>query len=113
MSAVILPLAKAAVFGVVLGVGARSMVSEEERPEWLKNSVFGIAVVASVALRAIAWYFGVTAAVGAVAGMSLKVYQNWYKMQKPETLYQTLVEGALFGGAIGYLLEQGALGLAR
>jgi len=106
MAAVIPALAKATVFGVVFGAGAASMLPYNA--SHARGPVFMMIAVASVALRAMAWYFGITAAVCAAGGIILSMY-----IQDNNTSHESMVGGALFGGAIGYLLEQGVLGLAR
>ncbi len=106
MTAVIPVLAKAAVFGVVLGAGSVSMLPEGR--EQARIPVFLIATVASVALTAIAWYFGVPTAVFAFGGMVLNAYsQDLLNTTDVNKIYQKLAGGILFGAAVGYLLDLG------
>lgn len=95
MSALLPALARAAGVGAVLGLGIELMARS-------KGILFVISVVASVALRAAAWYFGAAASVGAVAGVvfSLVVVNS-------DSNPVSVLGGAFFGAALGYLSQFG------
>jgi len=103
MSAVIPVLGKALGIGLALGAGGAMVVGGNA-----KGPVFLLFTIATVAIRAFAWYAGVGAAVGAGIGivLSMCISQN-------NTSWGSLAGGAIFGGAIGYLIESGSLGMSQ
>ena len=95
MGAILLPaLARAAAYGSFLGLGGELIHGKS------KGTILIACVVASVALRAIAYYFGAWAAIGLCLGASML-----YIIQPREFVYHEILGGALIGGTLGYLAE--------
>ena len=104
MNPVIYALSKALGVGVALGAGGATLLPFENRHA--RGPVFILLTVTTVALRAFAWYLGLGAAVGAGIGIVFSMY-----VKTNDTSAESIVGGAAFGGAIGYLIELGLLGM--
>jgi hypothetical protein len=101
MSTLLPVLARAAGVGALLGVGGE-LINSNSKGKWFRASV-----VASVALRALAFYLGAGAAVGiAVGAIGACVFNRG-----PNGAYaglpsiRTIMGAALIGGVLGYLAE--------
>jgi hypothetical protein len=101
MSAVGPALARAAGYGAAIGLGGELFVEES------KGRIFAVSVVASVALRAVAYYFGIGSAIGVFLGLYCGLGNA--KSSNVVTLKES-VGCALVLGTLGYLGEMGVTG---
>jgi len=114
MNPVLPHLARAAGIGALLGIGAellpeRSENIEDQEVVLPRGLSFVVAVVGSVALRALSYYLGIGTAMGAFAGLGAGlVYARFIRLDTDDERTQTvktMMGAALIAGTLGYLAE--------